>query len=131
MFSRRYYRYAILGLILISWLALIDYRNQNYPRVSGVSVESDGPNHLVSCEIWNPSVQEVHVMAMLRLVDAGSPGSGVGVTSSPAAIVKKRIGPQQRIFIREPIKGFGTWNDADVQVFVISDAVEIAKIAAR
>jgi hypothetical protein len=131
MLSKQYYRYAIIAVILIGWLALIDFRNQNNPRVSGVTVESEGQNHLVSCELWNPRDEEVHVMAILRLVDAGSPEDGVGATASAASVVKRRIGPRQRIFIKEPIKGFGSWNDAEVQVLVITDPAEIEKIAAR
>lgn len=131
MFSKRYYRYTTIALILIGWLMIIDYRNQNNPQVRRVTVESQGLTHLLSCELWNPRDEVVHVMAIIRLVDAGSPDGGVGASSSAASVVKRRIGPRQRIAIREPIQGIGSWNDADVRVFVITDPAEIEEIAAR
>ncbi len=131
MFSRRYYRYSIVALLLIGWLTLIDFRNGNNPQVRGVTVEPKGDYHLVSCELWNPSDEEVHVMVILQMVDAGSPEDGLGPTASAASVVKRRIGPLQKIAIQEPIRGFGSWNDAEVRVFVITDPVEIDKIAAR
>jgi hypothetical protein len=131
MFSNQYYRYAIVAVILIGWLTLIDYRNQNNPQVGRVAVEVDGHNYLVSCELWNPSDQEVKVMAILRLVEAGSPEADVGTHASAASVVKRKIGPRQRIVIKEPIKSIGAWNDANVQVFVISCLAETEQVAAR
>jgi hypothetical protein len=131
MFSKRYYRYAIVAVILIGWLTLIDYRNRNNPRVGNVAVEADGQNYLVSCELWNPSDEEVQVMAILRLVETGSPEVGVREHASAASVVKRKIGPHQRIFIKEPIKCVGTWNNVDVQVFVISNFAESGQVAAR
>jgi hypothetical protein len=131
MFSKRYYRYAIVAVILIGWLALIDYRNRSNPQVGYVAVEADGQNYLVSCELWNPSDEEVQVMAILRLVETGSSEDGVRAHASAASVVKRKIGPHQRIFIKELIKSVGAWNEADVQVFVISNLAETGQVAAR
>jgi hypothetical protein len=131
MFSKRYYRYAIVAVILIGWLTLIDYRNRNNPRVGNVALEADGQNYLVSCELWNPSCVEVQVMALLRIVETGSAEAGVREHASAASVVKRKIGPHQRVFIKESIKGVGAWNGADVQIFVISDLAETGQVAAR
>ena len=131
MFSKRYYRYSIIALILIAWLVLIDIRNRDNPRVRQVTVESKGQYHLVSFELWNPRKEKVHVVAIIQLVHVGSSADGVGAPSSTASVVKRQIGPLERIVIKERIKGYGSWRDAKVRVFVITDPAEIEKIAAR
>ena len=131
MFSKRYYRYSIIALILIAWLVLIDFRNRDNPLVRHVTVESKGQYHLVSCELWNPRKEEVHVVAIIRLVHPEGAADRVGVASSTASVVKRQIGPLERIVIKERIKGYGSWRDAEVRVFVITDPAEIERIAAR
>lgn len=131
MFSKRYYRYTIIALFLIVWLVLIEFRIRDNPVVRHVTVESEGLHHLVCCEIWNPREEEVRVIAIIRLVHPGSPGGGVGVTSSTAGVVKGRIGPRDKIVVQEHFKTYGTWRDADVRVFVVTDPEEIEELAAH
>jgi hypothetical protein len=131
MFSNRYGRYAIIALLLIGWLSLIDTRNQNNPQVSGITVEKQGRNHLVRCEVRNPRDEQIAVTAILRLVDSGNPEYGVEATASAPIVVKRHIGPHQTIAMEAPIRGIGPWSDAEVHIMAITDPPQIKKIAAR
>lgn len=130
MFSQRFKGYALVGLILICWLALIDWRNLDNPRVQHVTLQNQGLHTVVDCDVWNPRYEPVHVKALVRLIDPGDAESGRPVTASPYHVVTGRIAPRGSLRIQERIKGYGAWPEAEVRVFVITDPAQIDRLAA-
>ena len=131
MFSKQYQGYALVGLILIVWSVLIDMRNLGNPQVQHVTLQKQGLYSVVQCDLWNPRYEEVYVMALVRLVNAGDPEAGRRAVASAFHVIKSRIAPRSSLAVRELLKGYGPWPQADVQVFVITDPTEIDKIAAE
>jgi hypothetical protein len=129
MFSKRFKGYALVGLILISWSALIDWRNLNNPRVQNLTLRNEGLHSVVHCDVWNPRSEEVYVKALVRLINPGDAESGRPVTASPYQVVNGRIAPRSSMRIDGRIKAYGAWPEAEVRVFVITDPAQIARLA--
>lgn len=129
MFSAKYRGYALVGLVLVCWSALIEGRNVNNPRVQHLFLERAGPHTVVRCDVWNPRYREIYVKALVRLIDAGNPHGGSRPVASPYHIVDSRIPPRSSLTIAEHMRDLGTWGQAEVRVLVINDPAEIAKIA--
>ena len=129
MFSKKYGRYAVVAVFLIGWIQLIDVQTRNAPQARRVTVENHGAYSLVKCELWNPTSEPVHVEAHLRLYDEGDPESGIGFSSCPATIVRRRIEPWSHVALEQPIKCLGNYSHAEVRLFVITNANEITETA--
>lgn len=130
MFSKQYQGYALVALILIAWSVHIDMRNLSNPRVQHVTLENQGSYSIVNCNLWNPRYEEVYVTAFVRLVVPGDPELGRKAVASAFNVVKRRIPPRSSVLVRELLKGYGSWPQAAVEVYVITDPSEIKTIAA-
>lgn len=125
MCSQQYYGYALFCVLLMCWALQVDYRNEDFPQVQDVVVDTAGNLSRVQYQISNPSWEVTRVATHVRLQANSERSAESALFSSPVTIVKYDLQPRSTLDISLPVENVGLWSEANVQLYVLDDSIEI------
>ena len=127
MCSKQYCAYTLFAVLVMCWALQVEFRNDQFPEVREVVLETHGSRSQVQYLISNPYNETKQVATHVRLQSAEDDDSTWGAFRSPVTVAKYNLEPNSVLNVDLYVENAGLWSEADVQLYLLDDAEDLSE----
>ena len=125
MCTRQFCGYVLFCVLLMGWTQQVEYRNDQFPRISDVVHDTENGRSQVQYRISNPRGEKTRVATRVRLQPPVDGSDAFVLFSTPVTVVKYDLQPRSTLDIDLAMDNAGAWSEADVRLYVLDDSLRI------